>query len=808
MLKSYLVIAFRYLRRQRLFTLINVLGLSVGIAAFYLIFLHVSDEFSYDNFHPNADDKYRIALERIYPGKTKSYAIIPHSIPVVFAGEIPEIKSFVRIIANVDEFRIRIGEEIFSERNAMFADSNFFDFFNVPLIHGDKSTVLSKPGNIVLTRETAKKYFGDKNPLGETIIAENEEFIVSGVCAGFPGKSHLDFNFVLSINFLPGMEHPLYTGFNVYSYIELIEDAEPERVESKFPEIVDRYAAAEIEEVNNVSYEDYVSAGNGYHYFLQNIKDIYLHSQLENEIRPGGDIRYVRLFILIAVFVILIACINFMNLSTARSGERAKEVGIRKVVGAPRYRLIFQFLTESFLIALASLFFAVILIELILPYYNNLAGKDLSLGLNRAPGILVIFGITLVSGLVAGIYPSFILSGYRPAKVLKGRFQSSRKGVMLRKTLVVFQFGISLVLIIFTLFVYRQVMYMVNRDPGYSYHNLVMIPRMVSFGDQKEAFRQEILKLPGIQNASLSNVPMGSGLYLGWQFAVERFGSEVMTTNVMVVDDSYINTMGMEILEGRNFSREFNDSLSVIINETAIREFGLTDPIGKKLLSRTRADSLVREFTIVGVVNDFHYLSMHQPVNSFGFLYIESPYSVTNFLNVKLSEGSVSSALNSIREKWEELNPEASFDYFFLSDTITKMYVNESRSIGIFTLFTFLSILIASIGLFGLATYSAEQRRKEFGIRKVFGAGFGSIVFLLSREFSRLIILAVLIAIPVGYFGTQRWLGNFEFSVNVFDSLYIFVIAGLAGLIIAYITIFYQALRSALTDPSRSLKYE
>lgn len=808
MLKNYLIVAFRYLSRQKLFSVINILGLSVGIAAFYLIFLHVSDEFSYDRFHENAANKYRIALERVYPEKVREYAIVPHSMPEAFHKEIPEIKDFVRFVGNVDEFRIKIDENIFTESKVLFADSNFFDFFRLPIIHGDLKKLLSEPGSIVLTQTTAQKYFGFEDPVGKVLSAEGEEFRVTGVCEGFPGKSHLEFNFVIPLTFFPGMDLPLYAAFDVYSYIEVKGGVSPGLVEEKFPGVVDRYAAPEIEEASNVSYGDYIAAGNEYRYFLQNIRDIHLHSGLEFEFQPGGDIRYVRLFILIAIFVILIACINFMNLSTARSGERAREVGLRKVVGAGRKKLIIQFLSESFLIAFMGLFFAVILVELILPYYNNLTGKELSVGINQTGNVLVLLAITLICGFLAGIYPAFILSGFRPASVLKGRFQSSTKGVMLRKTLVVFQFGISLILIIFTMFVYRQVMYMMNKDLGYHPENVILIPRMDAFGDQKEAFRQEILKIPDVQNASLSNVPMGSGIYHGWRFAVERFGSEVMTTNIMVVDDFYLPTMDISLIMGRNFSPEFNDSLSVIINESAIKEFGLRDPLGKKLISRTRLDSLVREYTVIGVVRDFHYNSMYQPINSFVFLSNDSPLGITNFMNVKIAGRDINGTLKSMEKKWREMKPETAFDYNFMSEFISKMYLNDSKSLGIFTLFTLLSILIASVGLFGLATYTAEQRTKEFGIRKVFGAGFSSILSLLSREFSRLIIISFLIAIPLGYLGTTRWLGNFEFSIDLLESSYIFIIAGLAGLVIAYLTIFYQALKAAFTDPSRSLKYE
>ncbi|MGC9343180.1 MAG: ABC transporter permease, partial [Bacteroidales bacterium] len=663
MIKNYLLVAIRYLFRQKLFSIINILGLSVGIAAFYLIFLHVQDEYSYDTFHQDADRKYRVALERIYPEKVKYYAIVPHSIPEAIMNDLPEVESMVRLFGGENEFVVTMGEEKFTESNAYFADSNFFEFFNIPLIYGDPGSVLSDPNNIVLTREKAEKYFGDKNPVGEIFTTEIGEATITGVCENLPGKSHLRFNFIGSIMQFPIMRQPLYAAFDAYAYIKLVEEADPEDVEARFPEIVDKYAAGEIEAQNEVSYEDYKAAGNGYNYFLQPLKDIHLHSQLELEISPNSNIKYVRLFILVAVFVILIACINFMNLSTARSSERAREVGIRKVVGADKGKLVFQYLVESFIISLLSLLIGLLIVNLILPVFNQLAEKQLTMQLDNPVNISILAAIVIICGFLAGLYPAFVLSRFRPAYVLKGKFRSSRSGAMLRKGLVVFQFGVSLILVIFSLFVFAQIRFMINSDLGYNKEQVVTIPRAAAFENSKEAFRQEIMKIPDVKEVALSNVVIASGFYFGWQCAVEEYGSEVMTTNGMVIDEHYLDALQMNLIEGRNFSEDFNDSLSVLINRSAIKEFGLKDPIGKKLISRTRQDSSIREYRIVGVVEDFHYLSMHQPINSFVLFHSSGQYGEGNIFNIKISGNNVNSTIRQIEVVWNEIAPDVAFEY-------------------------------------------------------------------------------------------------------------------------------------------------
>jgi putative ABC transport system permease protein len=808
MLRNYFLVAVRYLLRQKLFTTINIIGLSTGIAAFYIIFLYVADEFSYDRFHDNSHRKYRIALERIYPEKTKYYAIVPHSLPEVMVEEIPEVEEKVRFFAGDNQFTLKIDDKEFTETRAFFADSNFFDFFKIPLLYGNPQTLLSDPNAIVLTHSKAKKYFGEENPVGKTLNTEFGEAIITGVCNDLPGKSHMQFNFIGNIKRFPIMNAPLFASFDVYAYVLLSENANPDKIEAKTNELIDIHAAKQIEERTGVGYEDYKAAGNGYKFFLQPITDIHLHSQLELEILSNGNIRYIRLFMLIAGFVLVIACINFMNLSTARSSERAREVGIRKLVGADRPSLIVQHLVESLFVSFISLIIALIIAELTLPVFNHLAGKDLSTNFGNIPNILTVSLIALAAGLLAGLYPAFVISGFQPVAIIKGKFRTSKAGAVLRKGLVIFQFGISILLIILSMFMYLQVRFMLNKDLGFNKEEVVTVPRANTFDTNLEAFRQEILNLPGVTSVGLSNVVLPSGFYFGWQCAVEQRGSDVITTNAMVVDDDFLETMQIEMLLGRDFSKDFNDSLSIIINHAAVKEFGLIDPVGKKLISRGNQDTIVRAYNIIGVTEDFHYLSLHMPVTSFVFFHTSSEFGGPAVFNIRLNSGDRNRSLEQIEELWKTMNPEAAFEYEYLDDQVGRQYLNEKKLEGIFWIFTLLAIVIAAVGLFGLSAYTAQQRTKEFGIRKVFGAGFENIILLLSMEFARLIIIAFFLAIPIGYFAAKSWLNNFEFRIGLLENSYVFLLAGLCGLLIAYTTILFQAVKAAMNLPAESLKYE
>ncbi len=809
MLSNFFKVAFRNLWKRKLFSVINISGLSVGIACFFLIAVHVWDEFSYDNFHHNGKNLYRVALERVYPDNVVNYAVIPHSIPTAMLNDFPEVESITRLVHFQNEVVFRYEDVTYEEDKIIFADPNFFETFNIPMIEGDPAQALTSQNGVVFTKETAQRYFGDEDALGKRISTPQGEFLVSAVCENVPLNSHLEFDFVGSLELLGFTRQPNYASFSVVSYIVLKDGTDPAAIEAKMPALVEQYAAGPIQARAGISYQEYVAAGNGYNYFLQPIQSIHLHSHLTNEIKPNGNILYVYILIAIALFLIVIACINFMNLSTARAVARAREVGIRKIVGSLRGSLIRQFLMESLLVSLISTLIAAAMVPLILPVFNGLAGKELEISYVKTPVyLIVLLAVGVGVGLLAGSYPALVLSAYRPATVLKGRFGTSRKGIVLRNVLVIFQFCVSIILISMTLMVSQQMDYMQNKDQGFDPNHLIVLERAYSLGNQVGAFKQELTNIPGVVKAAGSNTPIQGGFYYGIMFQTEQ-DSEIKTTRGMTVDSDFNKTLDVRILEGRGFQEEFDDTWSVLINESSIREFGWNDPVGMKLKRIGDPGEPVGEYTVIGVVKDFHYNSLHEDIDSFVLFSMESipePQRVYPLLNIRFRPENTRTVLAGVEQAWDKFAPEQPFSYFFLVDRLDELYHNEQTSGKIFAVFAVLAILIASIGLFGLSAYTAEMRTKEIGIRKVLGSTASKIVFLLSRDFARLILFAFMIAVPVAYFAMHQWLQNFAFRLGV--QPWTFVLAGAAALLIAQLTISFQAIRAANTNPAVTLKFE
>ncbi len=809
MLSNFFKVAFRNLWKRKLFSVINISGLSVGIACFFLIAVHVWDEFSYDNFHLNEKNLYRVALERIYPDNVVNYAVIPHSIPTAMLNDFPEVESVTRLLHIQNEAVFRYEDVTYEEDKIIFADPNFFETFNIPLIEGDPAQALTSQNGLVFTKETARRYFGDEDALGKRISTPQGEFLVSAVCENVPLNSHLEFDFVGSLELLGFTKQPNFASFSVVSYIVLKDGTDPADIEAKMPALVEQYAAGPIQARAGISYQEYVAAGNGYNYFLQPIQSIHLHSHLTNEIKPNGNILYVYILIAIALFLIVIACINFMNLSTARAVARAREVGIRKIVGSLRGSLIRQFLMESLLVSLISTLIAAAMVPLILPIFNGLAGKELEISYVNTPVyLIVLLALGIGVGLLAGSYPALVLSAYRPATVLKGRFGTSRKGIVLRNILVIFQFCVSIILISMTLMVSQQMDYMQNKDQGFDPNHLIVLERAYSLGSQVEAFKQELRNIPGVVEAAGSNTPIQGGFYYGIMFQTEQ-DSEIKTTRGMTVDSDFSKTLNVRILEGRGFQEEFDDTWSVLINESSIREFGWNDPVGMKLKRIGDPGEPVGEYTVIGVVKDFHYNSLHEDIDSFVLFSMESipePQRVYPLLNIRFRPENTRTVLAGVEQAWNKFAPEQPFSYFFLDDRLNELYHNEQTSGKIFAVFAVLAILIASIGLFGLSAYTAEMRTKEIGIRKVLGSTASKIVFLLSRDFARLILFAFMIAVPVAYFAMHQWLQNFAFRLGV--QPWTLVLAGAAALLIAQLTISFQAIRAANANPAVTLKFE
>ncbi|MFC2160586.1 ABC transporter permease [Acidobacteriota bacterium] len=807
MIKNFIKIAFRNIWKKKLFSLINIIGLTIGITCFFLIIVNVRDEFSYDNFHENKDNIYRVALERIYPDNVVFYAVIPFSIGEAMENDMPEVEDMTRILGGGGGAVFQYEDQTYQEENVIFVEPNFFDFFSIPFIKGDPKTAFDTQNGILATREMALKYFGDDDPIGKILTTPQGEFIVQGVVENVPKNSHIEFNFLVPLAATGFQNQPNYVGFSSYTYVKLKNGALPGDIETKMPALVELYAAGQIQAQTGISYQEYTAAGNGYNYFMQPIGDIHLHSNLTNEIKPNGNITYVYVQIAIAFFLIFIACINFMNLATAQSTSRAREVGIRKIVGSTRGSLIRQFLFESVVTSLISLFLSVVLIQLILPTFNQLIRKQLTLQNLLDPFNIVLFlVIGIIVGIFSGSYPSFVLSSFQPVTVIKGKFATSRGGTFMRNGLVVFQFALSIILISMTILVFKQMNFIQKKDMGFKKDNIVVVERAFSLQAQGESFKQELLTIPGIAHASGSNTTVQGGFYAGDFFRSDR-DAEVKTTRGMVIDEDFIETMGLEILEGRGFSKEFNDDWNLLVNESTITEFGWTDPVGMKIRRMGDPDNpTTGEYTIIGVVKDFHYESLHLDIDSFMLFNYPDEQQVYANINVKIRPENVGETLTAIEEKWSQLVPDQPFSYFFLDDRLEELYNNEKTSGQIFNIFSVLTIFIACVGLFGLSAYMASQRTKEIGIRKVLGSTGSKIVILLSKDFSKLVLYAFLPAIPISYFVMDKWLKSFSYRTNI--SIWIFLMAGLGALFIAQITVSFQALKAANTHPADAIRTE
>ena len=693
----------------------------------------------------------------------------------------------------------------FEERHLILADSTFFDVFSIELVKGEAATALSNPQDMVITEEMAYKYFGDEDPLNKMLQTDFGQFNITGVCKRLKGNSHFEFEFIGAIETFPFFQNINFTGFSAHTYLLLNKDASPTEIETKFPQIVENYAGPQIEQNLNTTYEEYVAAGNGYNYTLVNIQDIHLNPvKYENQIKPGGSKTYVYIFISIAVLILVIACINFMNLATSRSAERAKEVGVRKTLGSRKNQLIYQFLVESILISLISLIIAVGIIYFSLPSFNSLAGKNLELFSSGSFVLPGIFLFSILVGLLAGSYPAFVLSSFNPSVVLKGHQNSSTKGSFLRNGLVVFQFLISILLIIGTLIVQKQMNYMQSKDLGYNKDNVILVERAGFLQDQTQTFMDEIKKLPYVKGVGGSSTIPGRQ-YFGIQFVPEG-GSEVITTNSMVIDDYYAENIGFEIVEGRGFSEDFKDSTAILINEQTKALLGTDDVIGMRLQNNLGGNPpLITNFEIVGVVKDFHYMSLHNKISPFVMLSAESGLQGIALISIR-TDGHYQEVLAGVESKWKEIAPEQPFKYEFMDEDLARQYENESKSGKLLTVFAVLAIIIACVGLFGLAAFTAGLRTKEIGVRKVMGASVVSIVAMLSKEFTILIIVALVLAVPIAWYGMQSWLENFAYRVDVGPGVFIF--AGLIALLIAWITVSYQSIKAAIVNPVKSLRDE
>jgi putative ABC transport system permease protein len=799
MIINYLKVAFRNLLKHKGYAFINILGLAVGIAAGVLIFLYIINEMSYDKFHEKADRTYRITADWSNMGDSRIHQLgTPFILAKTIRENYPQVEAITQIAGPLGDVIIRYRDTAFKETDAFCAEPSFFDVFSFPLLRGDSETSLKDPNMMVITESLAKKYFGDEDPLGKTMemqaLGEKEFFKVTGVMEDIPQNSHFRFDMLISMKTVypePSMD---WTWNNYATYVTLQEGVTQSLMEEKLVEIDKVYFEGGREHIPWI-------------WTLEPITRIHLHSDLVTGNQPNGSMAYVRLFTVVAALILLIAGINFVNLATARSTRRAKEVGLRKVVGSLRRQIIQQFLGESVLMSLIALVFAIILIQAAMPFYRNLTGKSLVLPYFGNPFVIPgLLGLALGIGLLAGLYPAFFLSSFKLTNVLKGSPLAGRgRGALfLRNGLVVFQFAMSVLLIIGSLVIFRQLEFIKNQRLGFDKEHVVVIHNADTLGVQLESYKERLKQKSDVLGVTAVGSVPGHGTS-NWGIGVEGVDRQrPLNMNFMTCDQDFAEVLNIKMLEGRFMSREFpSDKNAVVINKKATEYFGIPDPVGKKL----RIWWTQKDLTIIGVIDNFHFESLHREVRAMGYILPEAIDSTRKpYLLVKISSQVTSSVLADLRKTWESISAGLPFEFTFLDEKVNSLYQNDNRAGKIVTLFSFLAIFVSCLGLFGLAAFIAEQRTKEIGVRKVLGAPLSNIMWLLTGQFVKWVVAANLIAWPVGYWIMNRWLQGFAFRASL--SIWIFLASGLAALTIAALTVSSQVIKAALANPAESLKYE
>ena len=806
MIKNYLIIALRNAWRNKGYTLINLLGLAIGIASSIIILLFVLDEVSYDRHNEYFRDIYRICIRGKIQGNQMEAALSNAPIGATLKSDFPEVVESTRLFTFVGEPLVRYEDKVFIEENFYYADSTFFNVFTAPVLYGDPSDLLSRPNTVVLTEETARKYFGNEDPVGQMLlVGESEEvYEVTGVVRGFPETSHFHFNMLGSMTSIELAEMTNWLGNNNYTYIRLKKGSDPEQLERQLPDLIAEHMGSELEEMLGLTYEEFIASGNIYGYFLEPLKDIHLNSDLQFEIEPGGSRTSVIIFSVIAIFLIVIASINFMNLSTASASKRATEVGIRKVAGAEKKKLIWQFLAESFVTTVMALIVAVVLVELFIPSFNKIAGKGLQM--DTLGPVYLTLGLVLIAlfvGFASGSYPAFFLSSFKPVDVLKSGAMRGARGALLRRLLVTFQFVVTIVLFICTMVINRQMNYLQSKDLGFNKKNLVVIDRVYALGDQVEAFRQELLKNPSIIQATVSNAVPG-GLIGDNGYLVEGAStSETHDINNIYVDWYFQQTYQLEMVEGRWF-QEGNptDSSALILSEAAVKALSLSDPLNQRIYTEF-GEERSSPNPIIGVVKDFHFQSLNQEIKP---LIIRFNSNAKYLMTVRISGNNTGSTLEYIGKVWNSFKEQQPLQLTFLEEDLAALYDNEAKTATLFNIFSVLAIFIAALGLLGLASFSAAQRTKEVGIRKAMGASISSVLVSLSREYIWLILMATVVAWPLGFLFMKNWLQDYPSRIRIEPR--VFIISTLLAFVIAAITVILRVYQTASSNPVKSLRYE
>ncbi|UPK67587.1 ABC transporter permease [Chitinophaga filiformis] len=806
MFSTHFKIAWRNMAKQKMYSAIKIGGFSLGIAACLLIALYIRQELSYDQHYPNASRICRAVIDWGNPNSTGTY--FPAPFANALKADLPEVEQTGRFLdgelfgAGSCQIRPSDKQENTYEEGVLFADQELLDILQIPFVYGDAAHALSEPNTIVITKSKADKYFPHQNPVGKTLIVNDntgKPYRIGGVIEDLPVTSHLQFDFLLTlkgIELWPG-EQTYWLANNYQTYILLRPGTDIIKFQSKLAAFKDRYIIANAAKTGDKRIIDIVKK---VHFSIQPLKDIHLRSDKIDDRLSHGDIRLVWLFGAIAGFILIIAGINFVNLSTARSASRAKEVGLRKAVGSDRASLVKQFLSESILFSFLSLLLGLVLAWILLPYFNSLSGKSLSMPWSAwwlAPLLIV---STTIIGVLAGLYPSLYLSSFQPIHALKGKINQGHRRSNMRSALVVFQFTTSIALIIGTFTIYRQMRYILDKKIGFEKDHVLLIQGTNTLGNRVPAFKDALSKLPGVKSASVSDyLPVTGTKRNDNILSIEGTSHEdaPISGQLWVVDHDYIKTLSMNIVKGRDFSIDMRtDSQAVIINQTMAKQLGLKDPIGKRISNTGSA------WTIIGVVEDFHFESLRNSIRPLCLTIGNS----SSIISVKASAADMHDLIGSITTLWKDFSPHQPIRYSFLDQRFARMYTDVQRTGQIFTSFAVLAIIVACLGLLGLSAFMAEQRTKEIGVRKVLGASISNLVMLLSQDFLKLVLLAIIIATPLAWYAMDRWLENFAFHIPI--EWWVFILAGFIAVVIALLTVSYQSLRAALVNPVQSLKSE
>jgi len=799
MLKNYIIVALRNFKRNKFYSFLNIFGLAVGIATAILSLLYVSYELSYDHFHEKSDRIYRIAVDALSGNTVIQQTFTPAPMPAALYNDFAEIEAVCRFAGSGGATKVEYKDKVFKESNFLLADTTFFEIFSAEFVKGQAGPSLLEPDMAVLTEKMAQKYFGDADPIGKVLKMDDEyKFQVTAVIKDFPENSHFHFDMLVSLLSFDGLYNsPYWFNNNFRTYILLKENQNYKQLEAKLPAFVDKY-------LYEGKYAERATDGNKWELYLQPLTDIHLHSHLSGEFEANGNAAYVYIFGVVAIFILLIACINFVNLTTAKSATRAREIGIRKVVGSGRRELIGQFLSESMITSFLSLVFAILLVEAALIYIPALLGVTIPVSntyrFQMAP---LLIGLAVIVGLLSGVYPALVLSSFKPASVLKSQLLKGGKNPWSRNILVIFQFTISIVLIVGTFVISRQLHFIQNEQLGFDKEQVIVIKNANMIENQLDVLKNNLKQIPAVQKVSVSHkLP-------GIRFNNIGFGAEGFdggyTLNICMADENFQDVLKFNMVKGRFFSEEFgSDTSAAIINEAALKLLDWEDPIGKKINNWGEPRLY---FNVIGIVEDLHYESMHTAVRPMGFFHINSPFHWTpRYISVRVNTANISESLARLDGAWSDLNSGLPFEYSFFDMDYENLYVNEMRTQKLFVTFSMLAIFIACLGLFGLAAFMIEQRTREIGIRKVLGATVPGLLGLLSAQFTKWVIIANLIAWPAAWYFMSRWLENFAYKIEI--AWWFYLLAGIIALFIALITVSSQAIKAALGNPVNALRYE